>query len=263
VHSSYLTHDNYERFYKHDKYREKLQNNRYSNLDGIYFVSNDSMEEFKEVLGEYPNMHVIHNIIDSDSVKKKAQEQPALPQSSRFSFSAVGSLMAVKGFDRLIRASGIVRDRGYNFELQIVGAGVEEHNLKKLTRDLDLESRVVFHGFVKNPYPVMKNSDVFVMSSVSEALPTVLCEAMILGVPSLVTNCSGCRGLVGHGEYGLMAEQNDSDLAEKMIRYMENPELLDHYHEKSLERASLFEDKRILQAYYNVFNGKEPSAMTV
>jgi glycosyltransferase involved in cell wall biosynthesis len=102
----------------------------------------------------------------------------------------------------------------------------------------------------------MKNSDVFVMSSVSEALPTVLCEAMILGVPSLVTNCSGCRGLVDHGEYGLISEQNDHDLATKMIRYMENPELLDYYSKQSLERAKLFEDERILKSYYNIFCGK-------
>jgi glycosyltransferase involved in cell wall biosynthesis len=126
-----------------------------------------------------------------------------------------------------------------------------------MIHDLGLKNEIILHGFLSNPYPMMKNSDVFVMSSESEALPTVLCEAMILGLPSLVTNCSGCRGLVDGGEYGMMAEMDDHDLAEKMIQYIENPELLEHYHKKSLERAELFDDERILQAYYDIFDGVE------
>ncbi|MFU8862184.1 MAG: glycosyltransferase, partial [Cyclonatronaceae bacterium] len=138
-------------------------------------------------------------------------------------------------------------DRGYDFILELIGSGPEEQNLKNLARKFNLENHIRFHGFLSNPYPVMKNSDVFVMSSVSEALPTVLCEAMILGLPTLVTNCSGCRGLVDNGEYGLMAEQDDHDLAEKMIMYLENPELLQQYRVKSLERAELFDDERVLK----------------
>jgi glycosyltransferase involved in cell wall biosynthesis len=129
--------------------------------------------------------------------------------------------------------------------------------LKRLIHDLSLEEIVKLHGFVKNPYPLMKSSDVFVMSSVSEALPTVLCEAMILGVPALVTNCSGCRGLVENGEYGLMADQDDQDYADKMMLLMEESQLREHYAKKSLECAELFDDERILQNYYNIFDQAE------
>jgi len=81
---------------------------------------------------------------------------------------------------------------------------------------------------------------------------------MILGVPTLVTNCSGCRGLVEEGKYGLMAEQDDQDLAEKMMKLMDDPQLLKHYRKKSLQRSELFDDERILQAYYDIFDGKVP-----
>jgi len=200
VHSSYRTHDNYERFYKHERYSRKLRENRYSRLDAIYFVSQDSMEEFVEVIGEYPGMDVIYNMIDGETVRKKAAQGPLLLKEDRVSFSAFGSLIPVKGFDRLIRAAALVRDKGYDFSLHIAGSGPEEANLRGLIDELKLGDVVTLHGFLSNPYPLMKQSDLFVMSSLSEALPTVLCEAMILGVPTLVTNCSGCRGLVNSGD---------------------------------------------------------------
>ncbi len=256
IHSSYKTHDNYERFYSREGYNRKLRKNRYSKLDALYFVSEDAMEEFIEVFGEYPKMNVIYNMVDKESVLHKSKSDHGEKIKSPFCFSAVGSLMEVKGFDRLIRAAGILKDKGYSFTIELAGAGEEEANLRRLIKNLKLEDTVFLRGFLSNPYPLMKNSDVFVMSSISEALPTVLCEAMILGLPTLVTNCSGCRGLVNSGEYGLMAEHSDEDLAEKMRLYMEQPQLLEHYRKKSKERSKLFDDKRILESYYKIFEGK-------
>lgn len=257
VHGSYLTHSNYERFYKYETHRKRVKKNRYSNLDGIYFVSHDSMADFIELFGEFPDMGVVYNLIDKEAVKKKSEYKNDQMRFDDFTFSAVGSLLPIKGFDRLIRAAKIVRDKGYNFKIYLAGTGKEEQTLNKMIREYGLEDCVKLLGFIENPYPLMKNSDVFVMSSISEALPTVLCEAMVLGVPSLVTNCSGCRGLVEKGEFGLVAEQDDHDLAEKMMLLQDNPEMLDHYSKKSLERAKLFDDKRILQAYYEIFEGKK------
>ena len=257
VHGSYLSHSNYEKFYQFEAYRKRLKKKRYENLDGIYFVSDDSMSDFIELFGEFPSMGVVYNMIDKDSVIEKSRSESSQKVKGSFLFAAVGSLMPIKGFDRLVRAAAIARDNGYEFQIHIAGTGTEEHKLKKMIRELELENTVKLRGFLKNPYPLMKNSDIFVMSSVSEALPTVLCEAMILGVPTLVTNCSGCRGLVAEGEYGMIAEQDDQDLADKMMLYMDRPELLKEYGEKSLERAKLFDDERILQAYHDIFDGND------
>jgi glycosyltransferase involved in cell wall biosynthesis len=255
IHSSYKTHDNYDRFYSREEYNRKLRKNRYSMLDAIYFVSEDAMKEFVEVFGEYRRMDVIYNMIDRESILRKSNHAHREETESPFSFSAVGSLMKVKGFDRLIRAAGILKNEGYTFTIELAGAGEEEANLRRLIKSLCLEDTVFLRGFISNPYPLMKKSDVFVMSSISEALPTVLCEAMILGLPTLVTNCSGCRGLVNSGEFGLMAEQDDADLAEKMKQYLEQPNLLEHYRKKSMERSKQFDDERILNSYYEIFEG--------
>ncbi|MCW2120283.1 glycosyltransferase [Flavobacterium sp. 7A] len=253
VHSSYQTNRNFARFYENTKYVQKLKEERYGRLDGIYFVSNDAKEEFIEVFGEYPKMEVIYNFIDTKSVLKKA-ELETYPKSNLFEFVALGSLLTVKGFDRLIRASKIVKEKGFNFKVSILGSGAEKNNLESLVKEINLKENIDFLGFISNPYPLLKNADVFIMSSVSEALPTVLCEAMILGKATLVTNCSGCREIVANGHFGLMAEQSDQSLAENMIKYVSDPNLVIHYELQSLKRSELFDDKLVLAAYNEILS---------
>lgn len=248
VHSSYQSNQNFARFYENTNYVQKLKKERYGRLNGIYFVSNDAKEEFIEVFGEYPKMEVIYNFIDTKSVLKKSVSE-TYSKNDVFEFIALGSLLKVKGFDRLIRASKIVKEKGFDFKISILGSGPEKNNLESLVKENNLINTIDFLGFVSNPYPLFKNAAVFIMSSVSEALPTVLCEAMILGKATLVTNCSGCREIVGNGIYGLMAEQSDQSLAENMIKYISNANLIEHYELQSLERAKLFDDRLILEAY--------------
>lgn len=61
--------------------------------------------------------------------------------------------------------------------------------LKQLIKDLNLEDKIVFPGFQKNPYPWIKNAKLLVMSSNSEGLPLVLVESLILNTPVISTDC--------------------------------------------------------------------------
>lgn len=124
VHASYKNYNNYYKYYRNKNYREKIIRDRYKSLDGIFFVSNDAMKDFIEIFGEYPNMRVIYNVIDTDRIKKMALEEISF-SNDIFTFVSIGSLLPVKGFDRLIRASRIVADRGHKFKLVILGTGPE------------------------------------------------------------------------------------------------------------------------------------------
>jgi len=170
VHGSYLTHSNYEKLYKFRNYRKKLKENRYPGLDGIYFVSHDSMSDFVELFGEYPEMGVVYNLMDREAILEKSEKKTGALNFDTFTFSAAGSLMRIKGFGRLVRAARIVRDNGYDFKVYLAGTGPEEGKLKRMIGEYQLKKHVIMLGFLSNPYPMMKNSDVFMMSSVSEAL---------------------------------------------------------------------------------------------
>jgi glycosyltransferase involved in cell wall biosynthesis len=254
VHLSYMSNKNFNKFYKNKNYLERIKENRYGKLDTIVFVSNDALLEFKKVMGEYQDMRVLYNLFNEEDIIQKSKTHVASFNPKIFHFVAVGSLLSVKGYDLLIDASAIVKSSVSNFQVHIVGNGPEEKKLKKRVQDLDLNDIVVFHGYQKNPFTYINNGDVFVMTSVSEALPSVLCEAIIIGKPILITNTAGCRELIDFGKYGVMTERNAKDFAHKMIEFINNKQMLYDYKELSLERKKIFNKKIILEKFHHLID---------
>ncbi len=252
VHSSYQTYLNFGKFYT-GAYKERIIANRYRKLDKIVFVSNDSKREFEEIFGQYPGMSVIYNMIDAEGVREKAEDPLPVPfDADVTNIVALGVLLPVKGYDKLIRAAGLLKNDGIRFKLRILGNGDLENELKLLVKELDLDKEVELLGFHYNPFPYLKQSDVFVMTSVSEGLPTALIEAMILGLPAVVTDCSGCREIVGRGEFGIMTPQTDDGIYQGLKDAISSPSKQTYFRKKSLERAALFDDSLILQQVYNL-----------
>ena len=254
VHSSYRSNRNRYPYYSQPKINKFLRQNRYQKLDGIFFVSNDARKEFVEVFGTFPHMKVVYNIINKENVLRGALESK-IENPDVFYFVAIGSLIPVKGYDKLIEAANILNLKGYNFKIDIIGEGNDRVKLEKLIKKYNLDYIVGLKGFQKNPYPFLNASDVFVMTSLSEAFPTVLCEAMILGKPVITTDCSGCRELIANGNFGLMAQTNAEDIAELMGKYLNDNELLNKYAKLSKIRSALFEEEKILTQYQEIFDG--------
>lgn len=140
---------------------------------------------------------------------------------------AVGRLVEKKGFDDLVRACGLLRDAGTDFRCLIVGTGAEQRKLRHLIGELDLHGRVELAGAMPREelvklYP---RSSVFVAPCVvgadgnRDGLPTVLIEAMALGVPVISTPVTGIPELVRHEETGLLVSPNaPGELAQAIDR---------------------------------------------
>ena len=253
VHASYRTYSNFARFYEVESYRNRLISQRYRRLDAVAFVSQDAKQEFIEVFGEYEEMPVIYNLINRREIMEKSVGYE-IPIRNYFQFLAIGSLYPVKGFDNLIRAARLVKDRGYKFGLDILGDGYLKDDLNQLIKDLSLQDEVNLLGFKSNPYPILKNCDVFIMSSISEALPTVLCEAMILGKPVAATNCSGCRELVDYGKYGIMMDTSPEALADGMTKFLADKEAISYFTTRSILRSELFDEQKVLNECYRLLD---------
>jgi glycosyltransferase involved in cell wall biosynthesis len=252
VHSSYLTNRNFNRFYQNKKYLEKIKKNRYKKLDTIVFVSNDAKIEFIEVMGKFDDMRILYNLFDEVDLLQKAQI--SLPPTQVISFIAVGNLIPVKGYDLLIDAAKILKADGFTFKLEILGKGHQESELKARVQKYDLKNEIQFLGFLDNPYAYINRADVFVMTSVSEGLPSALIEAMIIGKPVLITNTSGCREVIEYGKYGMMSDRTPEAFAEKMKAFIINPDLKNKYAELARQKAKDFSKQNILSSFFDVID---------
>ena len=128
---------------------------------------------------------------------------------------AMGRLVPIKGFDLLIEAFKQIADDFPNWNLSIIGEGECFGALMKQINTLFLNDRVFLLGFKPEPHQIIKDSDLFVLSSRSEGLGNVILEAMKCGVPVLSTDCPvGPRELIVNGVSGLLI---DNDNVEAMV----------------------------------------------
>jgi|WetSurMetagenome_2_1015567.scaffolds.fasta_scaffold02177_10 glycosyltransferase involved in cell wall biosynthesis len=252
VHASFRSYSNYNRFYK-GKYKTRILNERYNKLSKIVFVSNDSKNEFQEVFGNFPDSAVIYNVLNTGKIRQRTLDTlPAFGCDGTVNIIAVGSLMPVKAYHKLIYAASLLKKDNLNFKVRILGEGRLYKDLSNLISSLDVADKVELLGFWPNPYPFMKASDIFVMTSLSEALPTSLCEALVIGLPCVVTACSGCREVVGNGEFGIMTGNSPEDISMGLKSLICDKKAREEYREKALARALIFDDAASMEKIYSV-----------
>lgn len=220
----------------------KAMRNCYLLFDQVVCVSKVSRENVISYL-DLPEdrVKVIYNALDVQGVLTKAS------QKFNTSFSpgvvnlvSVGRLNPQKGFDRLMEVCRKLKEDGLSFVLRIAGAGEEQKNLEALIEKFQLNEQVILLGFQSNPYPLVKNSDLFVCSSRLEGFSTAVSEAIILDVPVVTTDCSGMDEILDHGKFGVIVKNDTQSLYEGLKPLLEDRLELARWKLKAEERRRYF-----------------------
>ena len=154
----------------------------------------------------------IYNPIDKKEILEKSQEKITIKKGKKIRIVTVGRLEHQKGYDRLIKALGIIKKETSNFQVWILGEGSMRQELEELIHINNLENEVKLLGFIKNPYPFIEAGDAFVCTSRAEGYSLVIAEAMILGKPVLSVDCSGPNELLEYGKYGVLIKNTDEEI---------------------------------------------------
>lgn len=220
----------------------------YQKLDGIVFVSEYAQKQFNKVfeISTDIQQYICPNIINEIEITQKAQTKISDVLKRKFTICSVGRLEEVKGYDMVIEAARILKQRGVVVDFWIIGTGSQENRLRALIQEVGVDDIVHFLGYKKNPYPYMRMADIFLSSSRAEGLPLVFGEAMCLDKPIVATRTIGALTMLQNGEYGDIVDITPQAIADAIGDMYREPLLLQNYVTASSLRKKQFSPQYIL-----------------
>lgn len=221
--------------------------NAYSKFHEVLCVSKIVKDGVEKKYG-VKNAKVIYNPINREKILKLSKEKiDDIKSTDKFKLVSVGRLSKQKGYDRLLRVFKRLNDEALDLQLSIIGSGEKYNELNNYIEKNNLKDKVFLLGYRENPYKYVKNSDLFVCSSISEGFSLVIAEAMAVGVPVISVNCPGPNEVLGFGKYGMLVNNDEDSLYDGIKELIENKYLYDNYKIKGNERGKSFLVRKFIQ----------------
>lgn len=232
-------------------YREQ-----YLRVGHVVNVSRLNALKLKEELGD-PSFvsDYCYNPIKDDVILQEGKESVDIKRGDGLLFISVGRHSSEKGYMRLITIARRLVDDGFNFKLLLVGDGPEHNMLVEKTKELNLETVVVFTGSTPNPHKYTSKSDVFVCSSYREGYSTACTEALLLGIPIITTAVGGSQEQIEDAECGIRCGLEDEDLYNAMKSVLLKPDMIREWKEKLKETRDRFSQKKRSDKLFEIIDG--------
>lgn len=213
MHSDVLEKDYSARYYKQLKKILPEMN--------LCIAVSDKVSESYQKKYRVKRITVINNVINDQEIIEKAEINENVSfDNEQLNFISVGRLDYSKNYEMLFRVVKRLIDEGYDFKTYIVGDGAERENLNAMIKKYNMADSFILLGKKDNPYPYVKKSDLFLLSSRYEGLPTVIIEALILHVPCLSTEVGGIHEILNNS-IGVISKNDEEKF------YIELKKLLD------------------------------------
>lgn len=203
--------------------------------------------EDKSYWGNLTNIEVIPNANSFVSSKQSDLENKRVIAVGRYDYQ--------KGFDELINIWKEVYAKHPDWELDIFGHGPLKDELQSLIDKLGLTKTIRLCAPVKDIKQEYLNSSILAMTSHYEGLPMTLLEAQVCGLALVSYACKcGPRDIIKDGINGYLIEENDQeDMAEKLIHLMTDEKLRKQMGEASYKFSDNYSEDQIMQQWIDLF----------
>ena len=179
---------------------------QYDKFDLIPCVSESTRQEFgRDFPKSMKKTATIYNLFNEKEIVKKA-DQPINCELKPISLVTVGRLVSVKGQSMIPQITQLLQDAGHDVHWYLVGDGPLRETIKEEMEKCGVSDRVHLLGTQINPYPYIKNCDIYVQTSFSEGYCTTTTEAKILGKPVVTTDAPGMREQFVNGKNGIIVD---------------------------------------------------------
>ena len=223
----------------------------YTNFHQIIAQSDDMKNDLVQNFRINPSKIVkINNPVDFELINRLKEENIKQDYNTNYKkIVAIGNLSPRKGFDLLLNVFTHLKYEP--IQLTILGDGAFRDELVNQKEKLGLIN-IFFLGKVNNPFPFVKQADLFILSSRYEGFPNVLLEAGACGTYSLANNCpGGINEIIQENINGEIYDITDEiGFAEKIKSILKEK----HYEEKIIASIqSRFSKNVIIKQYESIF----------
>lgn len=242
-------------------WRETLKRFVVSKAQGFFCYGSKSAEYILKLGMKPKHILVANNSVDNNKVASvhaeafKTRDQVKQSYNLRkYNFIYVGRLIGVKNLDNLLAAYKALDDS--NWGLIVLGDGDEEVKLKKYKSDNNLDGICFIEGQPWFDVPkILALADVFVLPSYSEPWGLVVNEAMASGLPVIVSNkCGSAFDAVLEDSNGYTFNPyNVEELTSIFKKFVDNPEKIEPFGQKSREIIKRFSPENVAQEMYDGF----------
>ncbi|UII31650.1 glycosyltransferase [Fulvivirga ulvae] len=189
---------------------------------------------------------VVPNSLDFEHVISLAQEPSSFKTDYKF-ICAMGRFSKDKNFELLLNAYSKSRIKEL-YRLVIIGDGKLSEKLHSLSESLGVQKQVVFTGYIKNPYTILKQAQFLVNTSIKESFCNVILEGLALSLPVIATDCTyGPSDMVKSEKNGYLINTNDEgELVMLLDKIADNPNLILQYKENTVNSISSFELNNVI-----------------
>jgi glycosyltransferase involved in cell wall biosynthesis len=190
--------------------------------------------------------------IDDSASRREKQNR----EKGRIKILSISRIEENKGILDIISAAKILKEDGRNFEINFVGDGPLVSECGQLVNEYGLNDEIKFLGYLKSTKEIYLKSDIFVSASHNEGLGLNIIEAMICGLPVVVTGVGGVPEIVDHKVNGFVVDHGDPEqLGEALLLMMKNSKLRREYGRKGREKVvGKFSMDRMIAQYISLYD---------
>ena len=207
----------------------------YNNYDNVVVVSPDLIGPTSEISGRKDNIKIVHNVNDIDEIKQKGLRDIEINDSCVIitknpdgmegvlkspgkKFITIGRFSSEKGHKRLINAFNRYCSDYPDTQLIIIGGyGDAYDETLSLAENSEFSENITIIKSILNPMPILKQSDLFVVSSFYEGWPMVIMEADAFDIPIIATDITGTQWTKDFGGY--IVENSEEGILKGMHDY--------------------------------------------
>lgn len=199
--------------------------------EGYDYIASISQKATEAFLQKFPTLKEkivgIDNIVTNSTVEEQADEPTNIEfeKEKHIKLLSVGRFSYAKNFDNVPEICKYILESGLNIKWYLIGFGGDEQLIRDNIERYGMKDRVIILGKKDNPYPYIKNCDIYVQPSRYEGKAVTVREAQILQKPVIITDYATAHSQIEDGYDGVIVPLDNKECARGIVRVIRDLDL--------------------------------------